>query len=516
MKRLVIALNLLAGLLAGLPAYAQVAKVLRIDGAAMVDRVGQQRRFLGVGEQLSEGAVVTVAKESFVMLEFRDESRVTLRPNTVFRVEAYADQAPEKISFGLAKGGLRAVSGLVGKRKPEVVQINTSTAYIGIRGTEFDARMCEQDCEAEDRAAPPPTVSRAVVAARVVEIEGIAVATGATLPTRILTPGATLYERDSIATAPGAYVALAFPDGSIAALGADTVFGVSQYRFDRAHPERGAAALRLLEGSVRVMPGAIAQRKADAYRIETLIGPVVPAGGVVDLFCSAACVDPKTNARAEMLRMKEQADRAIAQVNAEAGVRLVADTTPKLALPKLPEDGLVVHAATGAAAVGGGDARSEVAKGATAIFATPGAAPRMATQTLAYIAQNPVMRPDEITVDPTLFDHEKTQTYEPGLYVWVREGAIVIDPLDAGGEAAAEPIRLAAAGSTQDLLMQRRLIVRAGQAARIAARRAFLLTHVPNFMRLDATPLPTRANVPSPLPFFQARDGSTVGLCTPP
>ena len=60
------------------------------------------------------------------------------------------------------------------------------------------------------------------------------------------------------------------------------------------------------------------------------------------------------------------------------------------------------------------------------------------------------------------------------------------------------------------------LVVQAGQAAFITPKLVALLPNVPTFMRLDTTPLPTRANVPVNLPFFQARDGSTVGACTPP
>jgi hypothetical protein len=511
------------GLLAAGAAHAQVAKVLRIEGAAMVDHIGQQRRFLGVGEQLEEKAVVTVAKESFVMLEFRDETRVTLRPNTVFRVEAFADQAPEKISFGLAKGGLRAISGLVGKRKPEVIQINATTAYIGVRGTEFDARLCEQDCESEDRSSAPPRTTRAVVAARIVEIDGIAVATGSTLPSRMLSPGAVIYERDSIATAPGAYVVLAFADGSRASLTPNSTIAVQQFRFDESRPELHIVNLRLFEGGVRVLTGAISRHRPEAFRITTTVGPIDPRGTLFDAFCNGACVDAKSNARAEMQRFKEQADRYIAQANAQAGVIAASLTTPALAVAPAPSDGLVVQTLEGMVLVGEGE-QVQVPQGATMVVSERGAAPRIASQTFAYIAQTKAPRPDRVTVDPALFDQQKAQSYEPGLYVWVREGSISLQPIaqTALSPADNEPIRLAAAsGGTSDTnpFAQRGtgpLIVNAGEAAVITPKQVALLPNVPIFMRLDSTPLPTRANVPVSLPFFQAKDGSTVGLCSPP
>ena len=505
-------------------AQAQVARVLRIDGAAMVDVAGQPRRFLGIGEQLQENAVVVVAKESFVMLEFRDQTRVTLRPNTVFKVEAYADDTPENVRFGLAKGGLRAVSGAVGKRRPEVVRINTTSAWIGVRGTEFDARLCELDCEAEERAAAPTGRVRATAAARVVEIDGIAVATGATLPSRILAPGAIIYERDSIATAPNAYVALAFSDGSRASIGSNSVLAIQQYRFNETRPEQNAAQMRLFEGGVRVMTGAISQRKPEAYRIDTAVGPVDPRGTLFDAFCTGACVDPKSNARAEMLRMKEHAERSVARANAEAGIAESASSaSPLLRAPDV-NDGLVIHTVDGLVLVGVGGERVEVPKGATAAFSEPGAAPRFVKQTFAYIAQDRAPRPDLVTVDPGLFDQQKGQSYEPGLYVWVREGAITLNPQDQTAQTlpAEDPVRLAAAPavpSDAGVLLRGGtgpVVVQAGQAAFITPRFVTLLPNVPTFMRLDTTPLPTRANVPVSLPFFQARDGSTVGACTPP
>lgn len=512
------------GCLAMGAAHAQVARVLRIDGAAMVDHVGQQRRFLGVGEQLQEQAVITVAKESFVMLEFRDETRVTLRPNTVFRVEAFADQAPEKISFGLAKGGLRAISGLVGKRKPESIQINATTAYIGVRGTEFDARLCQQDCEAEDRAAVPPTRSRAIVAARVVEIEGIAVASGSALPSRMLTPGAVIYERDSIATAPDAFVVLAFPDGSIASMSSDSVLAVQQFRFEETKPDLYLAQLRLYEGGVRVMTGAITRRKPEAYRLATSMGPIDPRGAVFDAFCTGACVDPKSNARAEMQRMKDQADRYVAQANLDAGITKASNMTPPLAPAPVTNDGLVVVSVQGTVLVGEGAEPTKVPQGSTMVFSERGTPPRAATQSFAYIAQSKAPRPDSVTFDPALFGQQRTQSYDPGLYVWVREGSIVLQPIAQATEEprAAQPIRLAAAGGTitDGAALTGTgggpIIVTAGQSAFITPRQVTLLPNVPTFMRLDTTPPPTRSNVPVNLPFFKARDGSTVGLCSPP
>ena len=84
--------------------------------------------------------------------------------HAVFRIGAYSygEAAPESLLLGLLKGGLRVATGLIGKRNPAAVSFSTPTATIGIRGTEFDARLCEDDCAAEERPGPRAEVARVV------------------------------------------------------------------------------------------------------------------------------------------------------------------------------------------------------------------------------------------------------------------------------------------------------------------------------------------------------------------
>ena len=44
------------------------------------------------------------------------------------------------------KGGIRAVTGYIGKRNREAYKVNTAVATIGIRGTGHNTRICEGDC----------------------------------------------------------------------------------------------------------------------------------------------------------------------------------------------------------------------------------------------------------------------------------------------------------------------------------------------------------------------------------
>jgi hypothetical protein len=73
-----------------------------------------------------------------------------MRPGTQLKIENYsynvAKPESDNVVMSMFKGGLRAVTGLLGKRNREKVSFQTETATIGIRGTHFGALLCQNDC----------------------------------------------------------------------------------------------------------------------------------------------------------------------------------------------------------------------------------------------------------------------------------------------------------------------------------------------------------------------------------
>jgi len=255
-------------------ALAQAAKVVDVRGTSLVERAGAAPRILGAGEPLDARDTISVARDSWAILEFSDQTRVTLRPNTVFRLDSYKADAPEAMLLGLVKGGLRVVTGLFGKRNPQGVRVQTAVATIGIRGTEFDARLCEADCAQEERLHPalrPQTV------ARVVEMKGVVAAARAGEVGRVLVPGAALYEGDGIATGPGGYAALVFRDGSRISVTADSLLTIRAFRFDETR-RTGYAVFDHLGGGAAVQTGAIAKQGPRFYRFISPMGEIRPRG----------------------------------------------------------------------------------------------------------------------------------------------------------------------------------------------------------------------------------------------
>ena len=112
----------------------------------IIDAKGMQRPAERGGD-LSAGETLE-SRDGLVQLRFRDGASMSLQTQTQFRVDDYRfrDEAgkasPEDRSFfTLVRGGLRTVTGLIGKEKNEQYRLNTAVAVIGIRGTEYSGRL---------------------------------------------------------------------------------------------------------------------------------------------------------------------------------------------------------------------------------------------------------------------------------------------------------------------------------------------------------------------------------------
>ncbi len=132
------------GMLSAGSVYAQtVGKVIDLSGPLLARKSGGVVKVLTQTSVVEQGDLLESEKNTYARIKFIDNSEITLRPNTQFRIENFSfDEArPENDSsvFGLIKGGLRSITGLLGKRNKEKYKLNTPAATIGIRGTTFIA-----------------------------------------------------------------------------------------------------------------------------------------------------------------------------------------------------------------------------------------------------------------------------------------------------------------------------------------------------------------------------------------
>ena len=161
LRRIVLAAFLGLGLGA---AFAQdVGEIVYVQGVTSAQRPGGEARFLAKGDSIAQGEVINTSERGYAVLGLKDGSKLTLRSNTAFAVNELNQQpGSESLVMNLLRGGLRAFTGLISKTRPTAASLTTVTATIGIRGTEFDARLCGEDCAREaEYARPAPRCSTA-------------------------------------------------------------------------------------------------------------------------------------------------------------------------------------------------------------------------------------------------------------------------------------------------------------------------------------------------------------------
>lgn len=144
-------LTLASLLFVSLDTLAAAAVVSHLSGTVSSQKGDSSPRLLSQGSEVDGGETVTTEKNSFVRLKFTDGGEITLRPGTTFVVENYRyDEAkPAEDSFvsRMVKGGLRTITGLIGKRgNRDAYRNSTAVATIGIRGTEYGSLLCKENC----------------------------------------------------------------------------------------------------------------------------------------------------------------------------------------------------------------------------------------------------------------------------------------------------------------------------------------------------------------------------------
>ncbi|MBI5108058.1 MAG: FecR domain-containing protein [Rhodocyclales bacterium] len=157
--------RVLVFLIASLP-FAALAgtagQITHLSGTLSAKRADGSSKLLSVKSEVQEGDTLNTEAETFARIKFADGGEVVMRPGTQLKIESYNYVAgkPESdnVVMNMFKGGLRAVTGLVGKRNREKITFQTETATIGIRGTHFGALLCQNDCGGVPTTGgkPPP------------------------------------------------------------------------------------------------------------------------------------------------------------------------------------------------------------------------------------------------------------------------------------------------------------------------------------------------------------------------
>src|SRR5437879_7967222 len=153
MKLRTVGMSLVALVLVAAVAEAQtpsVGRASRITGdqISSAQAPGGAVRKLSEGDSLFAGERIRTGAGTVLQIEFNDQSRFVLGPNTEFEVERYSQAAgasgEEAFHSRVLKGAFRYVSGLIARNKRQNVRITVAVATIGIRGTHFEGEVTER------------------------------------------------------------------------------------------------------------------------------------------------------------------------------------------------------------------------------------------------------------------------------------------------------------------------------------------------------------------------------------
>lgn len=139
---------LLMALAAVYPVIAYSAGVGNIDFSAgsvtAVNAAGVQRPLIK-GAEVGNGDTIRTGEGGRAQVRFSDGAMLSLQPQTEFRIDNYQyaskPDGNEKGFFSLLKGGMRTITGLIGRSNRDNYKVTTSVATIGIRGTEYTGTL---------------------------------------------------------------------------------------------------------------------------------------------------------------------------------------------------------------------------------------------------------------------------------------------------------------------------------------------------------------------------------------
>ncbi len=124
--------------------WSNIGNVGAYKGTATVTR-GSSTLNIENGMTLNVKDKITTSKKSQVQVILKDNTVVTIGPKSIFVFDAYifGGKDDSEVKMHIDRGFFRSVTGKIGKLAPERFKVKTASATIGIRGTDFSARVSE-------------------------------------------------------------------------------------------------------------------------------------------------------------------------------------------------------------------------------------------------------------------------------------------------------------------------------------------------------------------------------------
>ena len=123
----------------GQPANTSAGMVKRLSGAVTLERSGA-RMPMSPGAQVQVGDTLRTGPDGAVGITLTDDTLVTLGANSELVLSDYSFDSTTQdgsLLVSLWRGTAAFVTGLIAKKAPEKMRVQTRTVVLGVRGTEF-------------------------------------------------------------------------------------------------------------------------------------------------------------------------------------------------------------------------------------------------------------------------------------------------------------------------------------------------------------------------------------------
>ena len=120
----------------------EAGRFLSVVGDVRVGREGAPQRAAQRATEFYEGESIITGAGALAQLRMTDGALMSVRGDTEIKLEkfSYAGEQDRNASFlmSVLKGGLRTITGVIGRQNRERYRITTATVTIGVRGTDFE------------------------------------------------------------------------------------------------------------------------------------------------------------------------------------------------------------------------------------------------------------------------------------------------------------------------------------------------------------------------------------------
>ncbi|MDD2864258.1 MAG: FecR domain-containing protein [Methylococcales bacterium] len=249
-----------------------VGKISFAKGSNAASQPNSAPRLLGKDAEVYQGDNIQTSDSSFVIVDFVDGSKVTIRPNSNFTIEQF-DSASKNAKLTVHEGGVRAATGEFAKAGENNFQVKTPDATLkGEKDSDFSVRVCKGDDCNKDKKEPAKDTS----VAKVVEIKGDVFAQNRAdknAQERKLTMGSGLNPQDFLTSQANSHLVMVFRDGEKVTLHPSSELDIVKYDFEQPG-KKDQILFKLAAGGMRALTGSIGKKDKSAYALDTPVATI--------------------------------------------------------------------------------------------------------------------------------------------------------------------------------------------------------------------------------------------------